>query len=72
MLQELQRAFDELPGWDLEDSLLIGGQAEVHDLNYGWIPGADTSRAATVARPRVAREFARTAAEAKVLILPWA
>jgi hypothetical protein len=69
MLQELQRAFDELPGWDLESSLLIGGQAEVHDLNYGWIPGADPSRAAAVARRRVAREFARTAAEAKVLIL---
>jgi len=69
MAQELKCAFDQQPGWDQEQSLLIQRGARTYDFNYAWIEGADPSREAALARRKVAREFVRTAADAKVLIL---
>jgi hypothetical protein len=69
MLQEFQRAFDELPEWT-DDSLLLERATDtVVDLNYWLSEGMPLTWDAAHERRKIAKALVRRAADADVIIV---
>jgi hypothetical protein len=68
MLQEFQIAVDELPGWELEDSLLFNSGESCLDFNY-WEAGLPKDRDSTLRRREIARQLVGNFKDSSLIIL---
>lgn len=66
---EFKIAFDELPGWDAERSLLFPYGDTFVDFNYWAVKGFDETLPAHRTRRAIAREFVRRATESELIVL---
>jgi hypothetical protein len=66
---EFKIAFDELPGWKANSSLLFPRGEELEDFNYWAVKGSDLSARAHGVRRSLAREFVQRVTEAELVIL---
>ena len=66
---EFKIAFDELPSWDPERSLLFPYGEVFVDFNYWSVAGFDESLAAHRVRRALAKEFVRKVTESELVIL---
>jgi hypothetical protein len=69
LAQEVARAFDAVPGWSDDSTLIFRYGARHLDFDLGWTDGADFSREAVLERRRGAREISRGLADASRVIL---
>lgn len=67
--QEVARAFDAIPGWDEEASLLFPMGRNLYDFDVTWIDGSDLSRAAVLERRRAATARSRRLKDASCVII---
>lgn len=69
LAQNVANAFEVIPGWKDESSLLFRFGGRHLDFDLGWTDGADCSRPAVLARRAGARELSRRLADASCVIL---
>lgn len=67
--QELKIAFDEIPEWRVESSLIFARGLDLADFNYLEVKGMPLDLEAKITRRTVARELTRRLQESSLIIL---
>lgn len=68
MLQEVKRAFGELPGWDEEASLVFAVGDGFIDTHFGWLNDGANRLQDVTQRRAIARDLTSAAADAKLMV----
>ena len=68
MLQEFMIAVDEIPGWDMEHSLIFFAGESCLDFNY-WEAGLPRDAGSTLSRRKIAADLVRNFKESSLIIL---